>query len=272
MTERLTRGEIALKALHVPAALEDWYREQLQLQVHAMAGSLLAEIRACYRKADFAMGLATDAADDGPIGRVRRRLRAWGRTWTKQIKPASTRIATAFARRAQTYIDLRMQKTLRESGFTVRFTATPAMKQAYQAVIAEQVNLIQSIPQQFLKDVESKVWLSVMKGADLATLTRSLEETYEVTHRRAALIARDQNAKAKAVMEGTRRQELGITEAIWQHSGAGKEPRPEHVKWGREGKRFSLKRGMYSQADGEYVWPGTPINCRCTSRAILPGL
>ena len=146
------------------------------------------------------------------------------------------------------------------------------MVQAYRAVVSENVNLIRSIPQKFLTDVQSQVWQSVMKGAKQSQLAQGIREKYDLSWRRAALIARDQNNKAKAVMEEARRSELGIDEAIWMHSGGGKEPRPEHVKWGAQKKRYKIREGMYSSVDGAYVWPGTAISCRCTSRSIIPGL
>jgi uncharacterized protein with gpF-like domain len=108
-----------------------------------------------------------------------------------------------------------------------------------------------------------------MKGGDLATLSKTIQEKYGIAYRRAALIARDQNNKAKAVYENVRRQELGIEEATWMHSSAGKEPRPTHVAMNE--KRYKLGQGMWDSGEGEYVWPGQLINCRCTSRAVIPG-
>ena len=71
-------------------------------------------------------------------------------------------------------------------------------------------------------------------------------------------------------MENVRRIELGITSAIWIHSGAGKEPRPSHVKAGADKLEFELSKGAY--IDGKYILPGTEINCRCVSRSIIKGL
>ena len=109
-----------------------------------------------------------------------------------------------------------------------------------------------------------------MRGGDLATLSKSLHQNYGVSYRRAALIARTENAKAKGLMEATRRQELGISEAIWQHSHAGKVPRPTHVAMNE--KRYTISKGMYDSNEGKFVFPGELIACRCTSRAIIPGL
>ena len=67
-----------------------------------------------------------------------------------------------------------------------------------------------------------------------------------------------------------RQVELGITEAVWRHSGAGKKPRPKHVA--ASGKRYDVAKGMKIGDKGQWVLPGEEINCRCTSESILPGI
>jgi SPP1 gp7 family putative phage head morphogenesis protein len=197
-------------------------------------------------------------------------MRKWGLLWIDNLNEASTTIATMFARKVAGNLDGAFRAILKQAGFTVQFKPTRGMVQAYRATVASQVNLIRSIAPQFLTDVQSSVWASVMQGADMHTLSTGLRRVYGVTWRRAALIARDQNAKAKAIMEEQRRSELGITEAIWHHSHAGKEPRPTHVAM--HGKRYQIKLGMFDTDVNKYVWPGTEINCRCTSSAIIPGI
>jgi uncharacterized protein with gpF-like domain len=64
-----------------------------------------------------------------------------------------------------------------------------------------------------------------------------------------------------------RQKELGITKAIWVHSGGGKHPRPEHVAF--SGKEYDVEKGAY--LEGKWTWPGFEINCRCTSRSVIPG-
>jgi len=212
--------------------------------------------------------LARDAAPRNPSLLLRSALRRWGGLWVSKFDKLSLDLSKKFASKSFGMTQTQMRAALKEAGFTVAFKPTPASAAAYQAVVAEQVNLIKSIPQQYLKDVESKVWQSVMKGADMHALSADLRRTYGVTRDRAALIARDQNNKAKAIIERTRRQELGITHAIWQHSAGGKVPRATHVAM--SGKSYPLAQGMWDSDEGAYVLPGELINCRCTSKAIVP--
>ena len=112
---------------------------------------------------------------------------------------------------------------------------------------------------------------SVQTGRDLGQLTDDLREQFGVTKRRAAFIARSQNNLATAAMTRARQVELGITEAIWMHSGGGKEPRPTHLNAGRERARFDVAKGWYDPAVKEHIWPGQLPNCRCVSRSVIAG-
>ncbi len=261
-------GEIVLRDLKPNAGIEVWYRRTLQALIEDMARSMLVHVRASLRRSPVEIGFGVD---ESPTAALERTFRKWGERWTARFDKMAKDVADAFATRSGRDFDARFRKLLREAGFTVKFQMSERMRESYRAVAAENVNLIRSIPQKFLTDVQSAVWQSVTKGYDTGTLSQTIHDTYKVSWRRAALIARDQTNKAKAVMEEARRDELGITEAIWIHSHAGKEPRPEHVRWGREKKRYAIKQGMWSEVDQEWVWPGTPINCRCTSRSIIPG-
>ncbi len=260
------RDESVLPGIHPNAGVEAGYRRQLQAMVREMAQSMLWHIGAVYKRIRPGFGVG----GQDPVSSVRDALSKWGDHWIGNIEEASHQIGAMFARRVWADLDRRMMNMLVRAGFAVRFKPTLAMKQAYRLTIAEQVNLIKSIPQQFLKDVQTSVWQSVMKGADMGELTRTIQNNYGVAHRRAALIARDQNNKAKAIMEAVRREELGITQAIWIHSGGGKEPRPTHLAM--NGKRFDVKKGMWDSHEQKWVQPGELINCRCVSRSIIPGL
>jgi SPP1 gp7 family putative phage head morphogenesis protein len=157
---------------------------------------------------------------------------------------------------------------LKKAGFTVKFKMTPAMRDIMQATISQQVSLIKSIPSQHFTNIEGLVMRSVQKGGDLAQLTKDLREQFGVTRRRAVIIARDQNNKATSSMTRARQDELGISEAIWVHSGAGKHPRPTHVAM--SGKTYDVRKGMWDPAVNRWIFPGEEINCRCISRSVIP--
>jgi SPP1 gp7 family putative phage head morphogenesis protein len=246
--------------------LNDEHVRYTWVSVHdALGMSLHPGVRSTLTHTSMAM----DAKRLEPSELLRRALERWGGLWVRKLDRLSLDLATSFASKAFRATESAMKQSFKKAGFTVAFKPTKGSKQAFAAVLQENVGLIKSIPQQYLKDVESQVWQAVMRGSDLRTLTDNIQQKYGVAHRRAAFIARDQNAKAKATIENTRRLELGIEEAVWMHSAAGKEPRPTHVAM--DGKTYKLKEGMYDSAEGEYILPGQLINCRCVSKAVIEG-
>lgn len=262
-----SRKPVTVRAIHPSAAVSAWYFAELDKLISEMNEQMTRGILAVYGRVE-PPALAKDAAPRNPSLLIKAALRKWGGLWVKRFDRLSLELGQKFARKSFGITQTQMRAALKDAGFTVKFAPTPGAAAAYQAVVAQQVNLIKSIPDEYLKDVESKVWVSVMKGGDMHALSVDLRKTYGISRDRAALIARDQNAKAKAIIEKTRRQELGITHAIWQHSAGGKVPRATHVAM--SGKAYPLAQGMYDSAEGKYVLPGELINCRCTSKAVIP--
>jgi uncharacterized protein with gpF-like domain len=148
----------------------------------------------------------------------------------------------------------------------IKFQPPAEAVEAYLAIIDQKVAMITEIPPQRFQSVRDAVWRAVMAGGDLATLSKELQN-HGISYHRAGEIATHQCNMAKAIMENVRRLKLGITEAIWLHSGGGESPRPSHITF--SGQRFNLTTGAF--LDGKWVWPGSEPDCLCTSRAILEG-
>lgn len=214
------------------------------------------------------------ATDVSPVEQIRRKLDKFATRWTGRFDTMAERAAEKFASGAWTATDNGMRASFKKAGFTIAFKPTKPMLLAFNVRVQTNVNLIKSIPQQYLKDVGQAVWGTTTTTGDMNALYERIQEIHKIADHRAALIARDQNNKAKASFENTRCAELGITEAEWQHSGGGKEKyrRPTHVKAGRERTVFNILKGWFDKAVGKFIWPGTEINCRCTRRNIIPGL
>jgi SPP1 gp7 family putative phage head morphogenesis protein len=177
-------------------------------------------------------------------------------------------VAESFVKNQFRGTDAAMRMALRDAGWSVEFTMTPAMRDAFEASLAENVGLIKSIPSQYLQEIEGIVMRNYAAGRDLKSMAAEIRTRYHVAANRAVLISRDQSNKANAVVQRARQQELGITEAIWMHSHGGKTPRPTHVAM--NGKRYQVSKGMYDTAVNKWVFPGEEINCRCTGRSVLP--
>jgi len=245
------------------AGVEAWYRRQLDNQVRAMQKSVVYWLTATYKASGAAV-----AMDASPAVFMRDAMRKLARRWTKSFDSIAQKLSERFAGDTLKNADVSLHNALDTAGFTVEFKMTAPMNNALHATISENIGLIRSIPEKYFTEVEGLVMRSVARGRDLSYLTDELEKRYGITRRRAAIIARDQNAKATSVMQSARQRSLGITHGIWRHSHAGKEPRQSHVK--SDGKKFELSKGL--MIDGKLTFPGQEINCRCTWSPVLLGL
>ena len=266
-----TKKPITLRPLRPNAGLHAAYRKRIMALVQEMQDSLDYWLRAAYNAGE------DPAMDSSEFVRKMARLpaklmqEAMSRMvarWQKRFDEAAPKMATWFLQQQKTYTDGTMQKILKDGGFSVEMVMTPAMHNVVQASIAENVSLIKSIGSQHLTRIEGLVMRATLAGRDIGPLAKELQAQYGVTQRRAAFIARDQANKVTSQLASARQQELGITQGRWRHSGAGAEPRPEHVA--ASGKLFDLKKGML--LEGEWVLPGQAVRCRCSWSPIIPGL
>jgi uncharacterized protein with gpF-like domain len=256
------------------AGITRTYAKRLEKLIEEMHRSILYWLRAAYRRQPpeihrLNQRMASDASPARALVREMGRLR---RYWLSRFDILSKNLAEYFATQVAQRSDAQLMTILKRGGFTVAFTRTRAVNDVIQAVVAENVSLIKSIPQQHLQAVEGAVMRSVQRGRDLKSLTDELEQRFKVTHKRAKFISIDQNNKATAMLQRTRQVELGIKEAVWVHSGGGKVPRPTHLKAGRDKVLYDIVTGWYDPAEQKYVLPGELVNCRCVARPVVPGL
>ena len=271
-----SRKAVRISPVRASAAESAWFRNQLLSLIYSMHNSVMFWVKAGWRDTGMAEDLKITqggiAMDKSPAGVLQDVMNKLGKQWLKTFDMAAPKIADGFAKKVLRHTDGSFASALRKSGFSVKFQTTKAVRDALDAETFNNVSLIKSIPQKYLNDVQGKVMRSITGGRSMKELTSDLEEVYGLTHKRAALIARDQNNKATAVVHKTRQKEVGINRAVWIHTSASVHPREEHEAWGDEEKTYDIEQGMWSEVDQEYVWPGTPINCGCTSMSVVPGM
>lgn len=251
---------------HPNAGLRVAYQRKLERMVDDLHASLLHWVVAAYRRntPEVADTMAMDAS---PARELQGTMRRLSRRWQSNFDKGAPELARWFAKNAAERSDAALAATLKRAGFSVSFKMTAAANDIIQATTFENVNLIKTIAQQHLANVEQIVMRNVAQGRDIKALADDLEQRFAITRRRAVIIARDQNNKATAHMQRARQAEVGITEAIWLHSHGGKVPRPSHVAF--SGKRYDINKGAF--IEGQWIWPGTEINCGCVSKPIIPG-
>lgn len=266
----LKRKPVVLRATHASAGTEAQYRKRLTREIAAMYADVRARILEVYRVEEPRVTrLERLAMDANPADILQRTVSDLKDKWLLRFAKLAPAMADWFAVDVDERSGYAMRQALRAGGFSVRFQKTPAMNDVLQSTIYQNVQLIRSIPEEFLGEVEGMVMRSVQAGRDLGQLSRDLQNQLGVAKRRAALIARDQNNKATSALNKVRQLENGIEEGIWLHSHAGKKPRPKHLA--ADGKRFKLAEGLPIGDKGQNVMPGEEINCRCSWKAIVPG-
>jgi uncharacterized protein with gpF-like domain len=246
------------------AGIQAAYQRALDAEIRAMHKDVLARLKTLY-----AAQRPRIAQDASPAEALQAEITALGRQWLNRFEHLAPWLARHFATKAADRSDRAMMGALRRGGFSVRMQMTPAQTDALDAIVAENVALIRSIPAQYFTQIEGMVMRSVTTGRDLKTLTDDLVRQYGVTRRRAAFISLDQNNKATASMVAIRQKSLGL-KATWLHSAGGKVPRPTHVA--NSGKEYDPIKGWWDPAVKRFIWPGTEPACRCVSRTVVPGL
>lgn len=133
-----------------------------------------------------------------------------------------------------------------------------AMEDAAQA----NVDLITSIPAQYLDDVRDVVTEAWSTGARWEDMVADIEERGDVAESRAALIARDQTARLNGSFNEVRQTSLGIEKYTWSTS-RDERVRPSHAAL--EGKVFKWTDPP-TDANGDTGHPGQlGVNCRCVA-------
>lgn len=261
-----------LKPVWPNAGIEVEYRRKLRDFLEEIHESVLYWVRAAFRKNEPKVTrLASKFAHDaGPVEELKKAMKALTKRWKDAIEGTAPKLAKWFAKSASQRSDKVLAKILKDGGFAVKFKLTVAQRDALGAIVQENVSLIKSIPAQYLDQVEQLVMHSVSQGRDLEYLTKEIQKRFNVGRKRAILISRDQNNKVTGALQRVRRLELGLNKAVWMHSHAGKTPRPAHVKM--HGRQFDIARGMWDPHEKMFIQPGFLINCRCTSKPVIPGL
>lgn len=232
-----------------------------------MHRSVLWFLRASYRKNEPAVL----AQDETPADALRKAIEELSKRWLDQFDEMSGKLADYFAQSVEKHSTDALKKILKDGGMTVGFQVTPAVRDIMNATVHENVALIKSIPRQYLLEVEGIVMRGVRNGRDLQFITDELSKRYGITRRRAAFIAQDQSNKTTEAFGRARKIEVGIVEEEWVHSGGGHEPRPTHVKAGKDRVRYDIRKGWYDPAVGRHIFPGELPRCRCVGRPVVKG-
>ena len=137
-----------------------------------------------------------------------------------------------------------------------------------QLSIKDNVNLITSIPDQYLTQVESIVMTNIRAGGRPSAIAKSLAQQFDVTERRAKMIARDQTAKINGDLNRMRQMNAGFPYFQWLDSEDSR-VRDRHAYLANHVTAYG--KGVYRWDNpplsdkGIPIIPGSDYQCRCTA-------
>lgn len=149
---------------------------------------------------------------------------------------------------------------------------TESVKDVSNAIIAENVSLIKTIPQEYFKNITGAVMRSITTGAGIADLIPEINKYSKSTQRNAELMALDQTRKAYNSINKQRMMNVGVKQFEWVHSSGSIHPRQSHLAI--DGHIFSFENLEKEQAalgvpEDDRGIPGHPINCRCKMNPVI---
>lgn len=138
--------------------------------------------------------------------------------------------------------------------------------QVMQQLLAEQVDLIKSIPREAAERVHRLTLEGIENSTRASEIAKEIMRSGEVAKSRADLIARTETSRTASVLTQARALSIGCTHAIWRTSGDS-DVREAHRKM--NGEVFALDTPP-TLSDGTTTFPGQIYNCRCWMEPIIP--
>ena len=154
---------------------------------------------------------------------------------------------------------------------------------AYQQLMAQQVDLITSIPRDAAIRVHELATKHLYEGARFPEISAEILKSGQVSKARADLIARTETGRAAVTFQQARAESIGSEGYIWR-AVMDYKTRPElGIK--NFARLNTLKRGSHRKLDGTYhrwddppiagtngerAHPGAIYNCRCYAEPVLP--
>ncbi len=137
--------------------------------------------------------------------------------------------------------------------------------------IGNNASLIKTLPEDYLKDVQTIVTKGVLSGAKYSNIAKEITGLKGLNSKlknRINTIARDQTQTINSQITLRRAESIGVTEGIWRTSDDAS-VRSSHKKL--NGVKFKLSKGAPDPENpGRYIWPGiSDINCRCTFSSVI---
>lgn len=245
-----------------------YYKRSLDKLINKMVDEVNAKLKKLFASETGASYFAQDASIASQTRILLNALTAkYEEMFNTVSKPLAERVVNLADKSSTTALHSSLQEL--SGGLSLKTSALSGqVKEILQASIEENVNLIKSIPQKYLNEVQGSTMRSITSGRGLADLLPELEKYKQITHRRAKMIAYDQTRKAFNSINRGKMEKLGLQSFKWLHSGGSNHPRREHIEL--SGKIFRIDSPpIIDKNTGKRGFPGDLVNCRCRMLPVI---
>jgi uncharacterized protein with gpF-like domain len=265
--------------LNYNVAQQERYVKVLRKLVLQMTRETKKEITALFDKSFskqfFKKQKIMAAMDDSIASQARILMNALTKKFTALFNYRASALAQTMIEGATATSKTTLHRSLEQlsGGLSLKTgVVSKGMEEVSKALIAENVSLITSIPEQYFKDVTGSVMRSITTGRGLADLIPAIEKYDGITERRAKNIALDQTRKAYNSINAQRLVSLGVKKFEWLHSFGGQKPRQSHIKI--DGHIFSFENLYAEQTalgvpEADRGLPGVAIYCKCSLNPVI---
>lgn len=156
--------------------------------------------------------------------------------------------------------------------FSVNFYAEESTQEFLKLAINNNVNLITSIPEVYLQQLEQQLLKLITNNGSVADLQSLLENQYNLVEKRAKFIAVDQTLKLNGQLTARRHIQAGIQMFQWIPV---KDNRLRHTHKELSVRRTELGTGTYRwdtppvSLDGKAILPAEEYQCRCVAKPVV---
>lgn len=243
------------------------YNAELQRMVRAIRKDINEQLVPMLRELApqyVSDSMTTDSYVDLIVATLRNIMNRWQ-------SPTFRNVAESIAQRFVTTANNVNAKGHTESFGIDVFAGSPELENYLQASAYNNTQLITSIPEQYLNQVESIVMTNVRSGNRPSAITKLLRDQFGVTERRAKMIARDQTTKINGDLSEKRQRASGFPYFQWIDSDDSR-VRTRHESIANKITQYG--RGIYRWDDlplsdkGVPIKPGQDYQCRCIARPV----
>jgi uncharacterized protein with gpF-like domain len=182
-------------------------------------------------------------------------------------------------------------KTAADYGFGIDISELPdfkGYKQFINSTIEKNISEIKYLRTETLHRLEMSLRTAIQKGKSISQVTNEIMVAGQITHRRAATIARNEIKNLTSALNAKRAVNAGIELYEWQNAGDervrgnpnGHYPKAKPSHWIMEGLYCRYDNDNVYSPDKGKTWkkrtknmpkgkPGEDINCRCLALNII---